>query len=465
MSEQQVVDLGYRPRPWQRRCHLERRRFTVLALHRRAGKTELAIMELVNAALRFHMELGLFVYVAPFLKQAKSIAWNRLKQRLEALRVTGQVEVNESELWVRFKHNGAMIRVFGGDNPDAMRGVRLDGAVIDEVAQIKPEVWDQILQPALSDRKGWALFIGTPDGVNLFSKLFYDAKTPAKADDWHSALFTVYDTDALDPAEVARVQRDMSEVAFSREYLCDFTAAGDDQLISLSDVNAAMERPAYRPEDIAFAPRILGVDPARFGDDRSVILKRQGLMTWEPEVLHGIDNMALAARVAHAIEEFQPDAVFIDSGNGSGVIDRLRQLGYDVIEVQFGGKPTDPRYLNKRAEMWFELAAWVRAGGKLPRLQDMMLDLAAPKYWFDASGRRQLEPKDDIKARGLRSPDLGDALALTFAHPVHTRAVDWLRKRLEGQRTHNAPGGVYDPLALGREHDREPTGWNPYGAV
>lgn len=208
-SDTRTIDLGYRPRQWQQECHRSRKRFTVLALHRRAGKTQLAIMELIDAALKFKLELGMFFYVAPYLKQAKIIAWSRLKLQLSPLITISAVEVNESELYVRFKHNGAVIRIYGGDNPDGMRGVRLDGVVIDEVAQIKPEVWTDIVQPALSDRKGWALFIGTPSGVNLFSELFYKAQ---KLTDWHSALWTVYDTDAIDPTEVERLHRDMNEI-------------------------------------------------------------------------------------------------------------------------------------------------------------------------------------------------------------------------------------------------------------
>lgn len=415
MAEGKRIDLGYRPRDWQRECHAAVRRFTVLALHRRAGKTELAIMELLDNALRFEQDLGLFFYVAPFLKQAKAIAWSRLKARVESLRQFAMVEINESELSVTFKHNGAVIRIFGADNPDAMRGVRLDGCVIDEVAQIKPEVWQDTLQPALSDRKGWALFIGTPQGVNLFSELYFRA---GALPDWHAARYTVYDTNAIDPEEVERLKRDMAESSFAREYLCDFSAAGDDQLISLSDVEAACNR-VLKPDQISFAAKVIGIDPARFGDDRSVIFKRQGLQAFDPLVFRGIDNMDLAARVAAVIEEWKPDAVFCDAGNGSGVIDRLRQLGYDVIEVHFGGKATQPAYLNKRAEMWFELREWIKLGGAIPNIVDLKQDLAAPVYWFDSAGRIQLEPKDDIKKRGLPSPDLGDALAVTFAQPVH----------------------------------------------
>ena len=293
-----------------------------------------------------------------------------------------------------------------------MRGLRVDGAVIDEVAQIKPEVWIDIIQPALSDRLGWAMFIGTPAGINLFSEIFYKAEN---LDDWHASRFTVYDTHAIDKNEVERLKRDMSETSFAREYLCDFTAAGDDQLISLYDAEEAAKR-EYTFKDVEGTPRILGVDPARFGDDRSVIVKRQGLQCYDPLVYRGIDNMELAARVANIIENWKPDATFIDSGAGAGVIDRLRQLGYDVVEVPFGGKATlTNQYINRRTEMWFEIKDWIALGGAIPNDNALKQELATPIYWFDAAGRKVLEPKDEIKKRlqGAGSPDLADALTWT----------------------------------------------------
>ena len=428
-----TIDLGYRPRAWQAECHRTRARFTVLALHRRAGKTELAIAELIDKALRCTLSQAMFIYVAPLLKQAKTNAWDRLKARVEPLVNAGLASVNEGELTIIFIANGAKVRLFGADNPDSMRGMRLDGAVIDEVAQVKPETWEEVIQPALADRLGWALFIGTPKGVNLFSKLFF-----RKAPNWHSRAYTVYDTDALDPEEVARYRRDASEATFAREYLCDFTAAGNDQLLSLIDIMDASNR-HVQPADYEYAPRILGVDPARFGDDRSVIYPRQGLWAGEPDVFHGMDNMQLAAKVAEKMVEWEADAVFIDAGNGGGVIDRLRQLGHDVIEVNFGGKPSEPRFVNKRAEMWWNMRDWILAGGRIPPLQSLHQDLAAPTYKFDAQDRIVLESKDDIKARALPSPDLGDALALTFAYTVAKKRPSWAQspKRAE-----------YDPLSV-----------------
>ena len=120
-----TIDLNYQPRDWQARVHTQRKRFTVVAVHRRGGKSEVAIMELINAALNFKHDLGLFFYVAPLLKQAKIIAWQRIKQRCAHLVAARLCEINESELFVRFTHNGATIRIYGADNPDAMRGVRL----------------------------------------------------------------------------------------------------------------------------------------------------------------------------------------------------------------------------------------------------------------------------------------------------------------------------------------------------
>ncbi len=423
------LTVNYTPRAWQRKCHMSMKRFTVLVLHRRAGKTELAIMELLDHAMKFESEMGLFFYLAPFLKQAKAIAWSRIKSKLQPMIGTGAVTINESELSVTFGHNGAVIRIFGADNPDAMRGVRLDGIVVDEVSQIRPTVWEDILQPCLSDRNGWAIFTGTPNGVNLFSEIYYKGQ---KLPDWHTEIYTVYDTDAVIPSEVERLRRDMTETSFSREYLCDFNASAEDQLISLSDANAAANR-EYADKDFESAPKIVGVDPARFGDDRSVIIRRQGLRASDIMVFRGLDNMQLAARVAMVMDLFEPDAVFIDAGGGAGVLDRLRQLDYDPIEVHFGGKANlEQQFVNRRTEMWWNMKEWIENGGWIPNDPMLRQELSTPTYWFDAQGRKMLESKDEIKKRlqGGASPDIADALALTFAYPVGKRLPLEVRNKL-----------------------------------
>lgn len=438
----QTVDLGYEPRRWQREVHESCKRFSVLALHRRAGKTKLGVMQLVDQALRFSGPQGLFFYVAPELKQATAIAWRELKATIDGLIRTAAVDVREGDLSVTFK-NGAMIRLYGADNPDAMRGVRLDGVVMDEVAQMKPEVWHEIVQPALADRLGWALFIGTPKGLNLFSELFFRATERMAEDDpdWFAARYTVDDTEALAAAEVDRLRRDMDEQAWAREMLCDFSASGEDQLISLADAQTAATRGYTGREGVIVrAPVVLGVDPARFGDDRSVIVRRQGLAMFEPVVLRNVDNMALAARVAAEIERHSPAAVFIDSGAGAGVIDRLRQLGHDVVEVPFGGRALHEQHKNRRTEMWWEMRSWLLGGGAIPDILALKQELATPTYTYDAAGRKVLESKEQVKKRleGGGSPDIADALALTFAAPV--ASPDRRRRRSR------APAADYDPF-------------------
>lgn len=445
------IELAYQPRAWQRECHKRRRRFTVLAVHRRAGKTELALMELIKGALTCGLRLPTFAYIAPFLKQAKAIAWLRLKALLEPLRRQNVVSINEGELFVRFNHNGALIRIFGGDNPDALRGMELDGVCLDEVAQMEPYVWQDIVQPQLANRLGWAMFIGTPHGINLFSELFFAAQ---KLKGWHAARYTVYDTNTIDPAEIERMRdpQMMSENTFAREWLCDFAAGGDDQLISLFEAESAGQR-LYQINDIGLAARILSCDPARFGDDRSVIVRRQGLQMFPPIIFRKIDNMRLASVMAHHIEEWQPDGVFVDSGAGAGVIDRLRQLGYKVTEVQFGAKASKEHlYINRRTEMWCEMAEWIKQGGAIPNDHVLKQEIATPIYWFDNRGRKVLEPKDDIKERlqDGASPDIADALALTFAMPVRAR-----------ERT----GITQIDRMIAREDDATTVGHNPLDLV
>ena len=195
--------------------------------------------------------------------------------------------------------------------------------------------------------------------------------------------------------------------------------AGLMQLIPMDIIEAALGR-SIHISNYDKSPKIIGVDIARHGDDQSVIYKRQGLYSWAPIKMRIPDNMVVAGRVAQEIDDWKADAVFIDVGAGYGVIDRLRQLGYKVTEVPFGNPATDENhYFNKRAEMWGKMRDWLKLGGCIVADNEVRDDLAGPEYGFDARGRIQLEKKEDMKKRGLASPDCGDALALTFAHPVN----------------------------------------------
>lgn len=172
-----------------------------------------------------------------------------------------------------------------------------------------------------------------------------------------------------------------------------------------------------------WAPLVMGVDVARFGEDESVIGFRRGDLFLVHARYRGLDTQALASRVAEAINSFGPDAVFVDAvGVGGGVVDRLRVLGYEVESVNGALKALDEtRYFNRRAEMWSLMRDWLKNGGVVEDSTEIRDELIGPEYGFDAKSRWQLETKDDMKARGLPSPNIADCLAMTFFMPVAPR--------------------------------------------
>lgn len=197
-----------------------------------------------------------------------------------------------------------------------------------------------------------------------------------------------------------------------------FPPGQSNTLVGVEEAGAAARR-IIPPAEIENAPRILGVDVARFGDDRSCFFLRQGKVAFRPKVFRNLDLMALADQVALSIERANPDAVFVDqTGLGAGVVDRLRQLGHVIVGVEFGGKAADAHFLNKRSEMWWLMADWVKAGASIPDDGELISELTSPTYKFDSAGKLALESKAELKARGLPSPDKADALAVTFAAPV-----------------------------------------------
>lgn len=199
-----------------------------------------------------------------------------------------------------------------------------------------------------------------------------------------------------------------------------FPSSSLNTLFSVEEVEAALCR-HYGTDDYGWAQKRIGVDVARFGDDRTVLFPRQGLAAFKPVVMRGARTGEIAARIAHAAARWQPESVLIDDtgGYGAGVIDSLltSKATFGVVPVNASGSPSDRRYANLRAECWFAMADWVKRGGALADVpRDIVAELTQPTYTF-SGGRFQLEPKDHIKKRLGRSPDLADALAQTFAMP------------------------------------------------
>lgn len=194
-----------------------------------------------------------------------------------------------------------------------------------------------------------------------------------------------------------------------------FPPASLNTLLGPDEVEAAMKRD-IKPPDYDYAQKRIGLDVARFGDDRIVMYPRQGLRAFPPVVMRNATGPQIASRIILAKEKWNWEVCYVDDtgGYGASAIDSLMQSGHVPIAVNFAGKADDPRYFNRRAEMHFRLAEWVKRGGVLPDSPALKRELTAPTYTF-VNGKFQLEDKKLIKARLGFSPDEADALALTFA--------------------------------------------------
>ena len=211
------IKLKYRPRSVFEDFHDREQRWAVIVAHRRCGKTVACINDLIVKALLENKPHAQYAYIAPYYSQAKSVAWRYLERFSEPV----MVKANQSELWVELI-NGARIRLFGADNPDALRGNFLDGVVLDEMADMKPSVWGEIIRPLLADRLGWATFIGTPKGHNAFYDIYNEA---TKKPSWYVKVLRADQTNLLPQPELDDAKASMSDNQYEQEFLCSFEAA------------------------------------------------------------------------------------------------------------------------------------------------------------------------------------------------------------------------------------------------
>ena len=225
-----------------------------------------------------------------------------------------------------------------------------------------------------------------------------------------------------------------------------FPPTSINSLLGPEDVERAMAR-KVEERDYSFAAKVLGVDVARYGDDRTVIFPRQVLSAKDqPIVLRNADTHEIAGQVARKFDTWEADHIFVDDtgGWGAGTIDALHRLGYPVTPINSSAKAFNPRYMNKRAEMAFEGAEWVKKGGALPDMTELMREATAATYFFNA-GRLQLIDKDMIKGLIGASPDLWDAFLLTFGSPVASLSVSEKLAAAAGQE-HQQIKSDYDPF-------------------
>jgi hypothetical protein len=316
-------------------------------------------------------------------------------------------------------------------NPEAFAGLHNQGRrefmIYDEASSIPDIIWETS-EGFLSDintERMWLVFGNPTRSTGRFRECFDGGR-------WHGRWSTLQVDSRQVPyadkewiADLVSAYGDDSDIVRVR-VKGEFPRVGSTEFIPAALVAEARTRDAHAQ---SFDPLVIGVDVARFGDDETVLCFRKGrdARSMAAVRLRGLDTMQVAARVVEESQRLRADAVFVDEGGvGGGVVDRCRQLRLFVFGVQFGGKADrhdivtqGERYANKRAEMWGSLRAWLQTGA-IEDSDDLREQLVGPSYGFNVRDEVQLERKEDMRRRGVPSPDWGDALALTFAYPVST---------------------------------------------
>ena len=214
----EVIEIPYKPREHQLKVHelLDGKRFAVVVAHRRFGKTVAALNHLIREAVLNEKETPRYAYIAPTYGQAKRVAWDYLVKYTTPLGGTNNISELRVDFW------GRRIQLYGSDNPDSLRGQFFDGVIIDEVGDQNPKIWTDIIRPALTDRKGWCLFIGTPKGHNHFKELRDRA---GKEEGWGLLEFKASETGVVDETELKAAKNEMGEDKYRQEFECSFDAA------------------------------------------------------------------------------------------------------------------------------------------------------------------------------------------------------------------------------------------------
>lgn len=304
------------------------------------------------------------------------------------------------------------------NNSEAFAGTHENHVLViyDEASGIHDQIWEVTEGAMTTPGAMWLAFGNPTKNTGRFRECFGKFK--------HRWITRQIDSREAKQASLKQIQQWVDDYGEDSDFVRVrvrgvFPRAGSNQFIGADIVEASR---SYVAEGYQGLERLLGVDVARFGDDQSVIIKRQGRKVHEPTKYRGLDTMSLASRVVEQIDEYKPDAIFIDGvGVGGGVIDRVKQLrpSANIIDVVAGRAANDPtKYFNKRAEMWGLVRDYLKAGAELPQDNELLEELQAVEYGFSPKQQIQIEKKEDMKARGLSSPDVADALCLTFAENI-----------------------------------------------
>ena len=347
-------------------------------------------------------------------------------------------ELVERDLKKGTRYWGVEGRLWSEENPDAYAGVHnFDGVMVifDEASGIADAIWAVTAGffTENTPNRFWMAFSNPRRNSGYFYETFN-----SKRNFWNTKIVDAREVEGTDKQTYQQIIDEYGPDSREAhvEVYGQFPGAGDDQFIPSFVVDEAMQR---QPYDDPSAPVVIGVDPARFGSDATVIAIRQGRDLLKLIRHRGDDTMTVVGHVIEAIDEYKPAGVFIDEGGlGAGVVDRLKEQRYKIKGVNFGWKSGKPAmYGNKRAEMWGMMRDWLKSAS-IPTDRFLKSDLISPMMKPDSKGAIYLESKKDMKARGVASPDAADAIALTFAFPVaHREYNGTTRIRVNAQNGRN----------------------------
>jgi hypothetical protein len=446
--------FGVEPDEWQRDALQAFPTSPRMAMKSCAGSGKSTLMSWLawNFLLtRPHPKIGVTSVSAANLKSgmwAELSKWRSMSKLLQS-----QFEMTNTEIFHREHRETWKIeaRSWAQDaNPDqignALRGLHADYVMwlMDESGAY-PDAILPVVENIFSGSPKEAHIIQAGNPTSLTGPLYRAAVTARKL--WRVIEIT---GDPDDPKRSPRIPLEHAREQIAQygrdnpwvmvNILGQFPPSSLNALLGIADVERAMGR-KYQEHDIANAPRMLGVDVARDGLDASVIFPRQGLVAFPPHKMRNATSVQGAGQVARTWTDWDVDACFIDNtgGFGAGWIDQLRLLNRHAIGVGFAERAEDRRYANRRAEMYFRMAEWVKGGGCLPNVPELVQELTEQTYGFRGDALL-LEPKEAIKKRLGRSCDYSDSLALTFAADVAPRV------RGLQMPTHRRQEASYDPF-------------------
>lgn len=333
-------------------------------------------------------------------------------------------------------------------NSEAFAGTHEKNVLVlfDEASAVADKIWEVASGAMTTPGAFWLVFGNPTQNTGRFAECWGRERHRWRA-------FQV-DSRTAKKANKAQIQQWIDDYGDDSDFVRvrvkgEAPRASSTQFISGELVDLAMQR-TLEASAYEYAPIVMGVDVARFGDDQTVMVIRRGLKLLHIERHRELDLMQTSARVARLEDMWGVDVTFIDAiGLGAGVVDRLHQLGRKCIGVVSASKATDRRYYNLRAQMWGDMKDWLEQAD-LPTEATMRLwglietelktDLTSPEYGYDVKGSIQLEKKEDMKSRGCASPDTGDAIALTFALPVVPESMD--EEEEEDRSAHERRGMV-----------------------